>query len=159
MPPATRLVVPAVFPDDFAVQVLEQRGGSRLVAVVELVSPGNKDRPETRRAFAAKCVAYLQRGIGLITVDIVTERQFNLHDELVEVLGWGEPFRMPAEVFLYAMAYRPARRQKKNEIDIWPVSLAVGNPLPVLPLALKGTRAVPIELEATYTDARQRSRL
>src|SRR5450755_3652596 len=35
-------------------------GGPRLVAVVELVSPGNKDRLENRRAFAVKCAAYLQ---------------------------------------------------------------------------------------------------
>ena len=31
---------------------------------IELASPGNKDRPETRRAFAAKCASYLARGIG-----------------------------------------------------------------------------------------------
>jgi hypothetical protein len=36
------------------------------------VSPANKDRDETRRAFIAKCAAYLQRGIGLIVVDIRT---------------------------------------------------------------------------------------
>jgi hypothetical protein len=158
-PPVTQLVAPAVFPDDFEVQVLDQRGGFRLVAVVELVSPANKDRPENRRAFAAKCAAYLQRGIGVIVVDVVTERRFNLHNELVDLLGWEEPFRMPAEAFLYAAAYRPARRQEKNQIDLWPVPLAVGSSLPLLPLALKGTRAVPIDLEATYTDARQRSRL
>jgi len=44
------------------------------VAAIELVSPGNKDRPETCRLFAAKCVAYLTRGIGLVVIDIVTER-------------------------------------------------------------------------------------
>jgi hypothetical protein len=158
-PPVAELVAPAVFPDDFEVQLFEQRGGMRLVAVVELVSPGNKDRDESRRAFAAKCAAYLQRGIGLIVVDIVTERHFNLHNELVEMLRWPEPLQMPAGFFLYAVAYRPARRQEKNEIDLWPVPLGVGGPLPLLPLALKGTRAVPLDLEATYTDARQRSRL
>jgi hypothetical protein len=101
----------------------------------------------------------LQRGIGLVAVDTVTSRQFNLHNELVQLLGWGESLRMPADVFLYAVAYRPARRQDKNEIDLWPVPLVLGGPLPLLPLALKGTRAVPLDLEATYADARQRSRL
>jgi hypothetical protein len=158
-PPVTELVAPAVFPDDFEVQLFEQKGGMRLVAVVELVSPRNKDRFESRRAFAAKCAAYLQRGIGLIVVDIVTERHFNLHNELAELLGWEEPLRMPADAVLYTVAYRPVRRQEKNEIDLWPVPLNVGGPLPLLPLALKGTRAIPLDLEATYTDARQRSRL
>jgi hypothetical protein len=158
-PPITELAAPAIFPDDFEVQLFEQRGGMRLVAVVELVSPRNKDRAESRRAFAAKCAAYLQRGIGLIIVDIVTERHFNLHNELAELLSWQEPLWMSADAFLYTAAYRPVRRQEKNEIDLWPVSLSVGSPLPLLPLALKGTRAIPLDLEATYTDARQRSRL
>lgn len=158
-PPVTKLVAPAIFPDDFEVQVFEQRGGWRLVAVVELVSPRNKDRAESRRAFAAKCAAYLQRGIGLIVIDIVTERHFNLHNELAELLRWEESLQMPAAIFLYAMAYQPLRRQEKNEIDLWPAPLNVGSPLPLLPLALKGARAIPLDLEATYTDARQRSRL
>lgn len=157
-PPITKLVAPAIFPDDFEVQLFEQRGGWRLVAVVELVSPRNKDRAESRRAFAAKCAAYLQRGIGLIVIDIVTERHFNLHNELAELLGWGESLRVPA-AFVYAVAYQPLRRQEKNEIDVWPVPLSVGSPLPILPLALKGSQGIPLDLEAAYTDARQRSRL
>jgi 3-isopropylmalate/(R)-2-methylmalate dehydratase large subunit len=57
---------------------------SPATAAVELRSPRNKDRPESRRAFGAKSAAYLQRGIGLITVDIVSSRQFNLHNELIQ---------------------------------------------------------------------------
>ena len=55
--------------------VRDERDDARLVAVVELVSPSNKDRPESRRAFAAKTAAYLQRGVGLIILDIVTGQQ------------------------------------------------------------------------------------
>jgi Protein of unknown function (DUF4058) len=158
-PPAAALVMPAVFPDDLEVQVRDERRDARLVAVVELVSPRNKDRADSRRAFAAKCVAYLQRGIGVVVLDIVTSRQANLHNELVQVLSLGEPFTLPGEVSLYAVAYRPARRQEVNAIDVWPAALAVGAALPVLPLAVRGYRAVPLDLEATYQDARERSRL
>lgn len=158
-PPVTKLVAPAVFPDDYQVQLFEQRGGMRLVAVVELVSPRNKDRAESRLAFAAKCATYLHRGIGLVIVDIVTERHFNLHNELAELLGWEESLRMMADLYLYAAAYRPLRRQEKNEIEMWPTALSVGGSLPLLPLALKGTQAIPLDLEATYSDARHRSRL
>jgi hypothetical protein len=158
-PPLTTLVAPAVFPDDFAVHVHDQLEGAQLVAAVELVSPRNKDRPESRRAFAAKCAAYLQCGIGLITVDTVTSRHSNLHNELAQLLSWGVPLQMPADAFLYAVAYRPARRQERNEIDLWLVPLTVAGNFPLLPLALKRARAVPLDLEATYTDARQRSRL
>src|SRR3984893_248242 len=94
-PPATDLVLPTVFPDDIEVQVFATVTGATLVGAIELVSPGNKDRPDARRAFAAKCVSCLTRGIGLIVVDIVTNRLANLHNEVIGLLGHGEPFVLP----------------------------------------------------------------
>jgi hypothetical protein len=158
-PPVATFVMPAIFPDDFEVHIRDRLEDARLVAAVKLVSPRNKDRPESRRAFGAKCAAYLQRGIGLVTVDIVTSRQFNLHNEMIGMIGLGDEFAMRAEATLYAVAYRPLRRQEKNEIDVWPTALNVGTPLPLLPLALKGAQPIALDLEAAYTDARQRSRL
>jgi hypothetical protein len=158
-PPAPAVTLPAVFPDDLEVQVLDQLEDARLVAVIELVSPRNKDRPESRRAFAAKCAAYLQRGIGLVILDVVTARQFNLHDELVTLLAQADVGSMPAGASLYAVAYRPVRRQEADQIDVWPHPLAVGRPLPVVPLSLLGGGTIPLDLESTYTNACQRSRL
>jgi hypothetical protein len=158
-PPVATLVLPAVFPDDIEVQVRDSRDDARLVGAVELVSPRNKDRPDSRRAFAAKCVAYLQRGIGLMVLDIVTGRHSNMHNELVELMHLGEASAMPKDVSLYAVAYQPLRRQEVNQIDVWLVALTVGGSLPTLPLALRSFRPVPIDLEATYNEARQRSRL
>jgi hypothetical protein len=155
-PPMT---LPAVFPDDIEVQVFDTRDGLRLVAAVELVSPSNLDRPESRRGFAAKCATYLQRGIGLVVADVVTSRRFNLHNELMELLLLPESFAMPADATLYAVANRPARRQDANLIDCWTNSLTVGCVLPVLPLALLGGPVVPVDMETTYTEARLRSRL
>src|SRR5207248_939796 len=37
------LAMPAIFPDDLEVQILDQDEDARLVAVVELISPRNKD--------------------------------------------------------------------------------------------------------------------
>src|SRR5207302_1005280 len=81
---AAPLVMPAVLPPTFQVRVFAQEGGAKLVGAIELVSPGNKDRPETRAAFVAKCASYLSQGIGLIVVDVVTTRQANLHNELID---------------------------------------------------------------------------
>jgi hypothetical protein len=158
-PPAVTTVLPAVFPDSIEVQVFDTRDGAVLVAVVELVSPGNKDRPETRRAFAAKCAAYLQRGIGLVVADIVTNRQADLYADLVALLGQSEAAGLLAGAPLHAAAYRPVRRQESNQIDVWLRPLAVGQPLPLLPLALRGAGCVPLDLDATYTEARTRSRV
>jgi hypothetical protein len=127
--------------------------------VIELVSPATKDRPETRRAFAAKCAAYLQRGVGLLVVDVVTERGGNLHAEVLRMLGHEEVVGLPPDAHLYAAAYRPARRGDMDQLDVWPAPLAVGRPLPLLPLALRGAFCTPVDLEATYTEARRRSRL
>ena len=158
-PPAPVAVMPALFPDEFAVHVFSSVAGPVLVAAIELVSPGNKDRDDARRAFAAKCAAYLQRGIGLIVIDIVTTRHANLHDDLVGLLGHADGFAFPAPTPLYATAYRPVHRQERNEIDLWREPLAVGQPLPTLPLAVRGLASLPVDLEATYTEARKRGRI
>src|SRR5581483_4341470 len=86
-PPMVRMVLPAVFPDELEVEVRDAERGARLAAVIEIVSPANKDREDHRRAFTCKCAAYLQRGIGLIVVDTVTSRLFNFYNELVQCLG------------------------------------------------------------------------
>jgi hypothetical protein len=158
-PPATSLVMPTVFPDDIEVRVFATAAGATLVGAVELVSPGNKDRPETRRAFAAKCVAYLTRGIGLVVVDIVTNRLANLHNDVVEMLGRGAPFALEPPAPTYAVAYRPSRQANGDQIELWPVPLAVGGGLPVLPLGLRNAGVVPLDLDSTYHEACRRSRL
>jgi hypothetical protein len=158
-PPVATVVLPFVYPDDLEVRILDERDDARLVAVVELVSPRNKDRPDARQAFAAKCAAYLQRGIGVVVVDIVTTRQANLHNELIDFLRLNESFRQDREVSLAALAYRPTHRGGQDQVDVWAVALRVGENLPVLPLALRGADMVPLDLEATYTEIRQRCRL
>jgi hypothetical protein len=157
-PPVPVQTVPAIFADDFEVRVFSTHAGPTLVAVIELASPRNKDRAEARRAFAVKCASYLHQGVSLIVVDIVTERQANLHNEILGLLAAAATDR-PPDVLLYAVAYRPIRREGREEIDVWPTSLSVGAALPVLPLALNAEVSLPVDLEATYMDACQRRRL
>ena len=151
------LVLPATFPPEFGVQVYETSGGPTLVAAIELVSPGNKDREETRRAFAAKCAGLIQRAIGVMVVDIVTSRQSEPFPELMALVYPGQP--LPAMNPLTVVSYRPARVNERDTLEIRHRSLAIGEPLPVLPLALGGLGWIEVDLEATYEDARERSRL
>lgn len=60
---------------------------------------------------------------------------------------------------LYAVAYRPVLRQEKPEIDLWTAPVAVGQPLPTLPLRLTGDLFVPVEFEPAYQEACRRRRL
>jgi len=57
------------------------------------------------------------------------------------------------------VAYRPSRQPAGDQIELWPKLLTVGQPLPVLALALRNAMTLPVDLEETYEEARQRSRL
>jgi hypothetical protein len=157
-PPLPALTIPAVFADDFEIRVFATGAGLALVAAIELVSPRNKDRPEARRAFAVKCASYLYQSISLIVIDIVTERRAILHHEILPLLGVSEATPPPGSL-LYAVGYRPIRRQGQEQIDIWPAGLEIAAALPTLPLALNADLCLPVDLEATYMDARRRRRL
>lgn len=157
-PPAPRAVVPAAFADDFEVRVFSGRGGPTLVAAVELVSPANKDRAETRRAFAAKCASYLHGGVALIVLDVVTDRLATLHHDILDLLTAADG-RLPNDPSQYAAAYRPVRRDDRTEVEIWAEPLAVGERLPTLPLWLDAVTVLPVDAEPTYTDARTRRRI
>ncbi len=158
--PTTALVMPALFPDEIEVQVFHSSGGPNLVGAIELVSPRNKDRPEARRAFAVKCASYLQMGVGLVVVDVVTDRLANMHDELIDLLRQDSRFRFPFSSLVYSVAYRPFRREAAgDQIEIQPLALAVAADLPIVPLFLLNGPTIPVDLELTYTRTRQRSQL
>jgi hypothetical protein len=157
-PPAPAVSVQAVFADSFQVRVFNTSAGPTLVAVIELVSPGNKDRADERLAFAVKSASYLHQGVSLIIVDVVTNRGGNLHNETAQLFS-GDPRLTMTDADLYAVAYRPVLRDDKPQIDIWTHPLAVGQPLPTLPLRLTGDLFVPVDLEASYTEACRRRRL
>ena len=140
-------------PDVFEILVQRNLGGLRLVAAVELVSPGNKDRPENRRVFAAKCASYLAAGVSVVVVDIVTERAANLHAELCDVLRLPNAFAWEPPGGLAAAAYRTVKRNDRVRLDVWPTALAVGAALPTVPLWLAADLAVPLELDRTYEAA------
>ncbi len=158
-PAAAPVVLPAEFPPSCAVEIVATEGGRSLVAAIELISPANKDREARRQLFAAKCVTYLSRGIGLIIIDLVTSRQANLHNELIQLLRLETSFRMPTEQALYAVAYRPLSGLGGNRIESWPLPLSVGQALPVMPLSLGADHCVPVDLETAYTEACNRRRV
>ena len=158
-PPIADGVLPAVFPETFEVRVLSTDTGPKLVAAIELISPGNKDRPAERRAFAIKCASYLYQGISVIIVDIVTNRRANLHNEILRVMETSTEMSLPPESSLYAAAYQPLRRGQADEIDVWRSPLALGQSLPTLPLGLRADLIIPVDFEAAYAEACLRKRL
>src|SRR5277367_3096282 len=73
-PPVPTLSLDAEFPEQYAYEVLifDVERDRRLVAAVEIVSPANKDRPESRQLFVAKCFNLLRNDVCLSIVDVVT---------------------------------------------------------------------------------------
>ncbi len=158
-PPQATGVFPATFPDEVEIKIVDMEDSEKLVGVIELVSPANKHDPKSRRTFAGKCAAYLANGIGLLIVDPVLTKHFNLHDEIIDLLQHAADFRMPQGTAAYTSAYRPVRRDESNQIDYWTSPLTVGEILPTMPLALKGCGCIPIDLEDSYMQVCEATRL
>ena len=158
-PPAATGSFPAVFHDVFELRVYDSDTTGPLVAAIELVSPANKDRDAERKAFAAKCAAYLGGGASVVVLDAVTTRRASLHNEIVRLLDAPAALELPADASLYAAAYRPVRRDEKTLIDLWTAAFKVGDRLPTMPLRLTGDLFVPVEFEDTYTETCRRRRL
>lgn len=153
-PPRPTLTLVTDFPAQaaFEVRVFDLESGSRLVAAVEIVSPANKDRPEHRRAFVAKCAALLQEQVSVAIVDVVTTRHVNLYGELLELIGETDPALAPEAPALYAAACRGTKKDNTWLLETWTCPVALGQPLPTLPLWLADNLAVPLELEASYEE-------
>ncbi len=148
--PALTLPLDVADADSFEVQVLRDFGGPQLRAAIELLSPGNKDRPAARRAFAEKCATYLRRGVSVIIVDVVTERPGNLHADILHALERDDapPWESPTR--LYAAAYRGVREGERARLEVWPEVLTLGSALPTLPLWLESDLCIPLGLEEGY---------
>jgi hypothetical protein len=131
------------------VQVTRQ---GRLIAVVELISPRNKDRREACTLAQSRYLGYLIHGVHLLLVDVHPQPvAFSFADTLAEALGISQP-RCPA---LLAISYRVSDLAPGGGrmLAIGQRPLTVDAPLPAMWLPLTVDRAVPVDLEDTYTKA------
>jgi hypothetical protein len=139
--------------DEYSVRIYDAERGRQLVGTIELVSPGNKDRPEKRNAFVGKCAALLQKGVAVSMIDVVTPRQFNLYAELLHFLGQNDPSLGEPLPHLYAVSCRWRPQDKRMILKTWSHTLVLGQPFPTLPLWLTLQLAVPLDLEQSYEQA------
>jgi hypothetical protein len=137
--------------DEYEVRVYDVRRHRRLVSAVEIVSPANKDRPEHRRAFVAKCSALLQKNVSLSIVDLVTTRDFDLYAELMDWLGQSRS-QKTGRFKPFASACRYISRNDRWHLESWENELQIGQPLPTLPLWLSADLSVPLDLEQSYEE-------
>lgn len=152
-PPLPTATIDADLQDqyEYAVEVYDDSRGRTLVAAIELVSHGNKDRPESRRAFVTKCAALLQQRVCVSIVDLVTTRDFNLYQETLDRVGRSHVAADSTAIYAATCRWRPGAPTSK--LETWSYPLAVGQPLPSLPIWLSADLAVRLDLEAAYEDA------
>jgi hypothetical protein len=118
-----------------------------VVAIIEIVSPGNKDSKHAIQAFARKAVEFLHAGIHLLIVDLFPPSKRD--PQGIHKLIWDrirdEPFELPPDKQLTLAAYSTGRT-----ITGYIEPIGVGDLLPDMPIFLTEDRYVPCPLEATY---------
>ena len=130
--------------------VRHQRGQGRIVAVVEIVSPGDKASEAALRGFIETITQSIVRHVHVLVVDLFPPGRHDpqgihkaIWDELEE-----EDFELPGDRPLIVAAY------DSGPIPVTYVEpLAVGDILPEMPLFLEPGSYVPAPLESTYQAA------
>ncbi|NNJ25478.1 DUF4058 family protein [Alienimonas chondri] len=122
----------------------------RVVALLELASPGNKDRPASVDRFVSKLTEAMEDGVHVVLIDLLPPGRpdpAGLHGAMLEALGRG--YEPPADKPLCAVGYQVGPRWRA-----YAEPLAVGDPLPTVPLFLTPERYVPLPLGSSYKIAR-----
>lgn len=127
--------------------------GDEVVAVIELVSPGNKSSQAAFGAFVTKAHDLIEQRVNLLILDPFPPGRRDpggVHRPI-----WGAydrtddpPYTPPADRPLTLVAY-----DSRDEVTAYVEPTAVGRPLPDMPVFLHAGRWVPVPLEATYQAA------
>ncbi len=152
--PQTRFTMPFTITGYVSRQrklVIHHVSGDRIVAMLEIVSPGNKASNHAFRSFIEKAIGVLAHGYNLLLVDLCppTPRDSHgIHAVISGELG-GPAFAPPTGQPLTVASYEAALPGGNAYVD----TLAVGDRLPDAPLFLQPGGHVRVPLEATYNEA------
>jgi hypothetical protein len=119
----------------------------QVVAVIEIISPGNKSSQHAFRSLVEKAYNLLKSGVSLLVVDLFPPSHRDaqgIHKAIWETI-LDEPFEMPIDKPLTVAAYM-AGELKRAYVE----PVAVGDALPSLPIFLDQRIYVPAPLEVTY---------
>jgi hypothetical protein len=122
----------------------------RVVAVIEVVSPGNKNSRNPLRAFVEKAAELLDRGIHLLLLDPHPPGPHDpegIHGAIWEAID-GRPHHHPKDKPLALVAY-----ESDAGVRAYIEPVAVGDVLPEMPLFLVPGGHVRVPVEATYEAA------
>jgi hypothetical protein len=124
--------------------------GDRVVAMIEIVSPGNKAARNSVRAFVQKTAELLDKGVHLLILDLHPPGKRDpdgIHSEIWQEVA-GEEYALPANKPFTLAAYETG-----VVLRAYVVQVAVGDTLPDMPLFLEVGQVVEVPLDATYNAA------
>jgi len=130
--------------------VVRHVSGDRMVAVVEVVSPGNKAGRRALESFLEKTAELLDHRIHLLILDLhpPTRRDpQGIHGAIWEEIS-GQEYTAPADQPLTLAAY-----ESGLTVRAYVEPVAVGGSLPEMPLFLEPGAHVLVPLESTYDRA------
>ncbi len=124
----------------------------RLVALIEAVSPANKDRQDDVVEFATKVASALGMGIHVLLIDLFSpgsHDEYGMHGAIWDLLDDAdEPRDPPGDEPLTLVSYVAG-----SQVEAYVEPLAVGQVLPEMPLFLQVDRYINIPMEQTYQTA------
>lgn len=138
------------YPPRPRVIAVRHRSGDRLVAIVEIVSAGNKSDSAELGALVEKTVVTLSKGVHVVLVDLHPPGPCDpdgIHNLIWKEIG-EEPLPLPAARPLVVASYL-----SRGSITCFVEPRAVGERLPDIPLFLTPALHVAIPLEPTYEAA------
>jgi hypothetical protein len=130
--------------------VIRHASGDRVVAYLEILSPGNKSGRAALDRFLDKAVSVLNCGCHLLVVDLFPPGSFDpqgIHGAIWSQFSrsaWQPPEGLPLTLAAYIGGLLP-------QAFVEPV--ATGAPLPPMPLFLDDELYVNVPLQPTYNDA------
>src|SRR5438270_7657311 len=130
--------------------VIRHTSDDRIVAMIEVLSPGNKSSRHAIRSFLDKAVAALDAGVHLLLIDVHAPgpRDPNgIHGAMMNEIGT-EEYALGGERRLTAVAYSAGAK-----VEALVTHFVVGEPIPQMPLFLTSERYVQVPLEAAYMAA------
>ena len=127
-------------------RIVVKRHLGRIVSIIEIVSPGNKDNKAAIRQFLDKTLEFLHGGVHVLVVDLFPPTRRDPHG--IHKLIWDE---IEEEVFAFPSGKdRILASYRTHERLAYVEPIGIGDILPDMPLFLGDELTIKVPLESTY---------
>ena len=135
--------------------VVRHASDDRIVAIIEVVSPGNKSGQQRLDAFVRKACSLIQQGIHLLVLDLhlpTRRAPEGIHGAVWNYINsdGDDDYRQPQDQPLTLVAYEA---KPFGGVTAYIEPIAIGDSLPEMPLYVSADGYVSVPLQATYDRA------